>query len=103
MTYNRTYPQGCSQKSRFPIIRTKESLQDEATSKGILTIIEAREDVQNDATRRRPEDPSRREPLHKKNKGQNSILTLSRRGGIFIEKITEQEPTSQCREEGTSS
>ncbi|EUD64479.1 hypothetical protein C922_05142 [Plasmodium inui San Antonio 1] len=59
--------------------------------------------LQNEATENHPENTRRRKHLHKENKEQNSILTTPQKRSSFIEKITHEGKSSECREEGKSS
>ncbi|EUD65873.1 hypothetical protein C922_03597 [Plasmodium inui San Antonio 1] len=76
------------------------SLHSDVTSRNIFTMIEAKEYLQKDEAKRRREASGGRKDLHKKNKEQNGIFTMSRKRGIFIEKITPKRISSKCREKG---
>ncbi|EUD64205.1 hypothetical protein C922_05416 [Plasmodium inui San Antonio 1] len=75
-------------------------LHNDVTSRKIFTIIAAKEYLQKDQTKKRREASRRRKNLHKENKERNNIFTMSRKRGIFIEKITPKRISSECRQKG---
>ncbi|EUD64034.1 hypothetical protein C922_05587 [Plasmodium inui San Antonio 1] len=55
----------------------------------------AKTSLQNDETKKYPEDTRRTKHLHNRNKEQNRILTIPQKRGIFIEEITHQGTSSE--------
>ncbi|EUD64083.1 hypothetical protein C922_05538 [Plasmodium inui San Antonio 1] len=63
-------------------------------------MIGAKGHVQNDRTKGDHEDTRRREHPHRKNKEQDTSLTMPQEKGIFIEEIAQERTSSEDREKG---
>ncbi|EUD68434.1 hypothetical protein C922_00830 [Plasmodium inui San Antonio 1] len=77
-------------------------LHNDVTSRNIFTIIEAREHLQKDETRKHPEHTRRRKHLDRENHTPKDIFRMPRRRYMIVKKITHRKISSRCREKSTS-
>ncbi|EUD64189.1 hypothetical protein C922_05426 [Plasmodium inui San Antonio 1] len=77
-------------------------LHDEVNSRNIFTIIEAKEHLQKDETRKHREHTSRRKGFDRENQTPKDIFRMPRRRYIIVKKITHRKISSRYRERSTS-